>query len=199
MGKAILLMLIAFGANVDAEDMLAEGLVDRASNNIVFIEMDDSVVAKAAGAQTSNQQINVANARVAPARQSKFTPVAAPKKGRLFGGTNNRNNNDPAVMAKLKGKAQGMYGTMGKNLVMSGGGPNAWDRFGEDNRPTRATFKLPKLTPIRKQETKKGRLFGGTNNRNNKDPAVMAKLTGPAAAMYSSRPMSYGEKSFRKR
>jgi len=146
----------------------------------------------------SKQQVNVANARVAPARQSQFTPVKKENRGRLFGGANNRNNKDPNIMAKLKGKAQGMYGTMGNNLVMSGGGPNAWDRFGEDNRPTRAAIKLPKLTPIRQDKEKRGRLFGGANNRNNKDPNIMAKLKGPAAEMYSTRPMSYGEKSFRK-
>jgi len=215
-----MLVLISLGANVNAEDIVAEMLVDRAGNSIIFTGMDNAVMAKSdltgqGMASTAGQ--GKAPPKVSPGRPQPGTATAGSQKyvnrdgstRRVFGGTNSRNNKDPAVMAKLKGKAQGMYGqAMGSGTWYSGGGPLAWNRFNTDNQPDKKAVEkraVPRLIPNIKQisgnaggsgsrEGQGKRIFGGTNSRNSNNPAVMARLKGKGALMYgkmsSDRPLN---------
>jgi len=135
MGKAIVLVLIALGANANAEVIVAEMLADRASNNMVgeiVLDMDDATLAKPAkagggGAKTARapKKAPAGRARTGAVQPvaGKFTPIKTVQQsaGRVFGGTNSRWNKDPAVMAKLKGKAAQMYGTDSGGRYTGGG------------------------------------------------------------------------------
>jgi hypothetical protein len=202
--KGIGLILMALGANVNAEDVVAEMLVDRASNSIYFVDMDDAVLGKAAkgsgGAAPPAQRQTSFSLKSrnygGTAQQNKIFSKKVEGK-RIFGGTNNRWNKDPAIMAKLKGKAAGMYGDVSQKsqLAFTGGGPLKVERFGEiSNTATRKTApKVPlrKITYFATPPPPKKRLFGGTNNIHNKNPAVMAKLGPRAAGMYNSDTKDY--------
>jgi len=170
----------------------------RASNSIIFTDMDDVVLAKTSAAGKS----------AAPPKtpQGRFKGGASNEKyvnrdgivKKVFGGTNSRNNKDPAVMARLKGKAVGMYGTaMGSGTWYSGGGPLAWNRFNTDKQPDSQGAATPGRAVARERtaynrnskyvnprDGVQRRVFGGTNSRNSDNPAIMARLKGKGLAMY---------------
>jgi hypothetical protein len=202
MGKAILLTLIAIGANVNAEDMVAEVLLDRASNTVigeVFVDMDTTTHAKPAKAsggvaktatrpqgRAATKNRGAGNRRgAAESRPGTFTAFAPKKEktGRLFGGVNTKTNPN-ADMARLRGKAVGMYGLQGK--ANDYGGPLAWDRFGMAPKGNQqSSYKKPAgvFTPIAQKKENTGRLFGGTNTKNN-PKADMAILKGKGKKLY---------------
>ena len=182
MSSAIVLILISLGANVNAEEIVADILVDRASDHIVgglVVDLDDSTLQK--GAKGS-----------APAPRTKggapkkgtFTPIQQQKKtgGRVFGGTNTKNNKN-ADMAIFKGVAKGIY--TDEDKTKEGRFGFGFERFGKVGGEERAVVKKPSgiFTPFNNQ-VKKGRDYGGVNTKTNAN-ARMAILKGPAAEMYA--------------
>jgi hypothetical protein len=218
MSNAIVFLLIAVGANVNAEDVVAEILLDRASSNIVgevLVDMDyvtHAKPAKASGgaAKTAARPKSGVTTKRNGARgpiQGQYTAIKAPSgiqrantyTGRLFGGTNTKNN-EKADMAIFKGKGAQMYGramgtsgnggkVMGSNI---GSGP-LFQRFGLAPKasavPTRSSKKPAGVfTPIGQSKLQSankysGRVFGGTNSKNN-PKADMAILKGKGQKMY---------------
>merc|ERR1719335_680239 len=147
----------------------------------------------------SSAGMKAASAPNKQAGQTSYFNTRDGMKKRLFGGANNRNSKDPAIMAKLKGKAVGMYGES-KGTWYVGGGPTAWNRFNTDAQPDRQVVTpkarprlIPNIKPISgnaggggPREGQGRRIFGGANSRNSNNPAIMARLKGKGTAMYGT-------------
>lgn len=134
MTKMIPLVLLSLGTQVhaDAENQLANNLGGRATVWIgLSTDLDDSTLGKApkvadagptiqskffVGGQSGDRDSGIRG--VANNDRKIFGQEGKTQDGkRIFGGTNSRNNKNPAVMAKLKGKAALMYGAETKRSV----------------------------------------------------------------------------------
>jgi len=206
MGKAIMLILIALAANVKAKELVADVLVDRASNDIVggvLVDLDQSTLAKEGkgggaaaprpGAKRAPRPTPTPRRAMNVPQIEYFAGAKKPANRKVFGGTNSKTaGQSNAVMigtgemAIMKNQeAKGIYG---------GGQLQTRNIFG-GAVAQKQSVPVPKIEYFAgAKKPAKTKLFGGTNSKTAGKPNAVMIGTGAMAVMKGKGLGLYGKR-----